>query len=123
LDEFAPVEFQLDPSSPARVTVTLRAIRNIGGIVTFFDPEAGKNIPLPGVTVTIRELSKECLTDKSGAYLFRNLSPGSYTVVVADGDKELVRSVNLLADPKFLKSVNFSVGNETLLAIEEITKR
>jgi hypothetical protein len=39
LDEFEPMEFQVDSSSPSRVTLTLRAICNIGGVVTIYNPE------------------------------------------------------------------------------------
>lgn len=60
------LDFQLTPLPPP--------VANLSGVVT----EAGTNIPLSGVLVTINGLATT--TDVNGFYSFIQLTPGPYTI-------------------------------------------
>jgi hypothetical protein len=52
-------------------------------------------VPAPGVKLKIKELSRECQTDEPEVCLFLDLPVGTYTLVVANGAKQVKRSVTL----------------------------
>jgi hypothetical protein len=60
--------------------------------------------------VRLKELSLETKTGSTGAYIFRNLAAGTYTVAVEQEGKEISRSVTLLAAPANVRDVDLNAG-------------
>jgi hypothetical protein len=110
---FAELETQrttVDASAPAQISFTLKAIRNISGRVTIYDRASHQEMPVPRITVLVRELSRTSVTDENGFYLFRDLSAGPYTLVVIYQGKEFKRDVVLPDAPAFLKGIEINLG-------------
>jgi len=100
----------VEASAPAAVIFILKAIRNISGQVTMFDRVSRHDTPVSGITVLIRELSRVSVTDDKGVYLFRDLSAGSYSLVVIYRGKEFRRGVVLPDSPASPKNIGISLG-------------
>jgi hypothetical protein len=110
---FAELETQratVDASAPARISFTLKTIRNISGRVTIYDRSTQQEMPVPGITVLLRELSRASVTDENGIYLFRNLPSGPYSLVIIYQGKEFKRDVVLPDGPAFPKDMGISLG-------------
>jgi hypothetical protein len=102
----------VDPSVPAHSEFTLNAIRNVSGLVTRYDPVAQHLVAVPGITVMLRELARECVADKNGIYLFRDLPPGTYSLVIVYQGKETKRMITVPEGPAFPRNVDINlVGN------------
>jgi hypothetical protein len=95
---------------PAEVGFTLTAIRSLTGRVVIYDTSTTQHVPVAGVTVSLRELARQSVTDESGAFLFRNLPAGEFTLVVVYEGKEVVKRVTLPAGPAFLKDAHLDLG-------------
>ena len=76
LEDLETQRTTVDASAPAQIAFTLKAIRNISGRVTIYDRASHQEIPVPGITVLLRELSRMSVTDEKGVYLFRDLAAG-----------------------------------------------
>jgi hypothetical protein len=100
----------VEASAPAQLAFTLRAIRNISGHVTIYDRASHQEMPLPRITVLLRGLSRTSVTDEDGVYLFRDLSPGLYTLVVLYQGKEFKRDIVLPDGPAFPKGIEINLG-------------
>jgi Carboxypeptidase regulatory-like domain len=101
----------VDPAVPAQSAFILNAIRNVSGRVTAYDRATQHEIPVPGIAVIMRSLARECVTDKNGIYLFRDLRPGFYSLVVVYQGKESGTEVTLPDGPAFPKSVDLKVDS------------
>jgi hypothetical protein len=112
LAESATQRTAVEASAPARIAFTLRAIRNISGRVTIYDRASHQDIPVPGITVLLREFARVCVTDENGFYLFRELSAGSYSLVVVYQGNEFKRDVVLPDAPAFLKDIEINLGTK-----------
>jgi hypothetical protein len=110
LAELGAQRSTVEASAPARIAFTLRAIRNISGRVTIYDRSSHQQMPVPRVSVFLREASGRSVTDENGGYLFRDLSSGSYTLVVVYQGKEYDRDVVLPDAPASLKDIGISLG-------------
>jgi hypothetical protein len=99
-----------DASAPTEIAFTLNAIRNIFGRVTVYDRASRQDVPVAGITVLLRELSRTSMTDENGGYLFRNLSAGPYTLIVIYQGKEFKRDVVLPNPPTFSKGIEINLG-------------
>jgi hypothetical protein len=99
----------VDPSAPGQCAFTLRAIRNISGRVTIYDPTSQREISVPRITVLLRELSRESVTDENGIYLFPDLPAGPYSLAVIYEGKESKKEVMLPAGPAFPKSIDLNL--------------
>lgn len=103
-----PAKVSLD--KPERIEIRVKAIRAISGKVTVYDNTALKPVPLPEVTIRIKELSLETKTGSNGAYTFRNLPAGTYTVAITYGGKEVTRKVAVPPGPANLRDVDLDAG-------------
>jgi hypothetical protein len=112
LEDLQSKHLSLDPSAPSQITFTVKAFRNIAGRVSVYQAASGRQVPLAGATVKLRELSRECHTDESGAYLFRDLPAGTFSVVVVSGKHQVVHQLSLPATPVFLKDIDFKLALE-----------
>ena len=96
--------------SPARVTFTVRAYRSISGYATVYDRSALRQVAVPGLTVTLKGTSFTNKTDTSGAYIFRNLPAGMYTVAATFQGREFTQQVSLPAVPSSPNDVVLNLG-------------
>jgi len=99
----------VDPAVPAQSDFQIKAIRNISGRVTVYDPTSQKNVPVGGVPVRLPQLSRESVTDENGIYLFRDLPPGSYSVEITYLRNESKRVVFLPDGPAFPKNIDIDI--------------
>jgi hypothetical protein len=59
----------------------------------------------------LSKLSLEAVTSDTGAYIFRNLPAGKYTIAVTWAGKETSWSVIVPADPANIKDVDLNAGS------------
>jgi hypothetical protein len=102
----------VEPGKPARVRITVKAIRVIAGRVTVYDTTTLKPVPLPDAVVYIKELSLSAKTGPNGAYILRNLPAGTYTLAVAYNGKETTRTVVIPADPINMREIDLDAGKK-----------
>jgi hypothetical protein len=100
----------VEASSPGQISFTLKAARNISGRVTIYDRASRQDMPLPRITVFLRELSLSSVTDENGVYLFRDLLPGPYSPLVMYQGKEFKSDVVLPEAPAFLRGIDINLG-------------
>ena len=99
------------PGKPAGAQFKVRALRSIAGRVLVYDKTTLQTVPMAGVTVRLKELSLEAKTGATGAYIFRNLAAGTYTIAIENEGKEITRKVNLSAEPANLRDIDLNAGS------------
>ena len=102
----------LEPGKPEKAEFIVRATRVISGRVVAYDRQLLKPVPLQEITVRLVEPSLETQTSASGAFVFRNLPAGAYTVIVTYEGKETRRSVTLPSEPINLRDIELNVGTK-----------
>jgi hypothetical protein len=112
LQALAPQSVTVDPGKPAGVKFTVKAIRSLGGKVMTYDKSAAQTVPLAGVTVRLKELSLETHTGTNGAYLFRNLPAGTFTVVVEFEGRESTQVVTVPPEPASIRDIDLNVSSK-----------
>jgi hypothetical protein len=100
----------VEASAPAQVAFTLKAIRNISGRVTIYDLASHQEMPVHGITVLLRELSRASVTDENGVYLFRDLPAGRHSLIVIYQGEELKRDVVLPDAAVLTRNVDINLG-------------
>jgi hypothetical protein len=110
LQNLQPQPVTVEVGNPAKIQIVVRAIRAISGKVTAYDKTQLKPIPLADVVVRLKELSLETRTGSNGAYVFRNLPAGAYTLAITYGEKEVVRQVTIPSGPSSLRDVDLDAG-------------
>jgi hypothetical protein len=100
----------VEASAPGQIAFILKAIRNISGRVTIYDRASHQQMPVPRITVLLRELSRSSVTDENGVYLFRVLPAGRYRLIVMYQGKESKRDVVLAEAPAFPKDIEINLG-------------
>ena len=88
----------------------MRAARSISGRIITFDGTTGQLVPVGAVRVRLLEQKAESVTDWNGAFLFRSLPAGTFTVIVEYSGKEYSRSVQLPSDPVSHRNVDINVA-------------
>jgi hypothetical protein len=78
--------------------------------VTIYDRASHQQMPVPRITVLLRELSRSSVTDENGVYLFRVLPAGRYRLIVIYQGKESKRDVVLADAPAFPKDIEINLG-------------
>jgi hypothetical protein len=102
----------VEAAAPAQVAFTLKAVRNISGRVKMYDRASHQEMPVRGITVLLRELSRASVTDENGVYLFRDLPAGPHSLVAIYQGKEFKRDVNLPDGPALFRNVDINLGAE-----------
>jgi hypothetical protein len=110
LQDLAAQTVAVEAGKPASAQFTVKALRSIAGRVLVYDKATLQTVPLAGVTVRLKELSLEVKTGAGGAYIFRNLAAGTYTVAIEHEGKEITRTVTLAPAPASVRDVDLSVG-------------
>jgi len=109
-----PQRVTVGTSSPGKAAFTARAHRSISGRVLRYDSQAGRNVPVAGALVTLRERSLNTATDSAGGYLFRDLPAGSYTISAPNEAQTSTRTVQLGAQPVDIVNVDFRTSQPGL---------
>jgi hypothetical protein len=100
----------LEPGKPAKVEFKVKAIRVVSGKVTVYDKTILKPVGLPDAVVHLKELSLEAKTGTNGAFIFRNLPAGVFTLSVTYNGKETIRKVMVPADPANIRDMDLDAG-------------
>jgi hypothetical protein len=112
LQDLAAQSVQVESGKPTSVQFSARALRSIAGRVLAYDRATLQSVPLANVTVRLKELSLETKTGPTGAYIFRNLAAGTYTIVIEHEGKESSRTVVVPATPASIRDIDFSAGTK-----------
>ncbi len=110
LQALEPQSTAVDSGKPASIQFTVKALRSISGKVTVYDKTSLKTVPLPGAIVRLKELAMQTIAAENGAYIFRNLPAGTFTIAVEYQGKETTQTVIVPADPASIRDVELSVG-------------
>jgi hypothetical protein len=110
LQSLAPQHVTLNAGQPARVPFSVKALRSISGRVVVYDKTTLQTVPLAGVMVRLKELELEVPTAENGAYIFRSLPAGTYTVEVEHRGAVAIRAVTLPAEPANVRDVELNAG-------------
>jgi len=110
LQDLSALTVTVEPGKPANAEFTVRAMRSIAGRILVYDKGLLQTVPLEGATVRLKEPALEVKTGVNGAYIFRNLAAGSYTVAVEYGGHETTLGIVLTAAPENVRDIDLSVG-------------
>ena len=110
LQSLQPQQVTVEVGKPTKTQMVVKAIRAIAGRVTAYDKAQLRPVPLPEMVVRVKELSLETHTGASGAYVFRNLPAGTFTLAITYGDKEVTRQVVVPRGPANLRDIDLDVG-------------
>ena len=109
-DGLKPIEGELTVGLPKQITFRVQAIRTISGKVSIYDSEQNREVGLSGITVRVVETGAECVSDREGNYLFRQMPSGTFTLVVSYRGRDFKLSVNLPPTPAFSRGNDFALG-------------
>jgi uncharacterized protein (DUF2141 family) len=116
LQDLAAQTITVESGKPAGAQFQVRALRSIAGKVLIYDKNTLQTIPLAGVTVRLKGQANTdsgeaaTKTGPGGAYIFRNLSAGTYTVAIDHEGGELIRRVTLPPEPANLRDIDLNAG-------------
>ena len=112
LQDLAAQSVAVESGKPASTQFTVRALRSIAGRVLVYDKTTLQTVPLAGAVVRLKELSLEVTTGPSGAYIFRNLATGTYTVAIEHQGKETSRTVEVPSVPANIREIDLNAGTK-----------
>ena len=110
LQDLASQTVTVESGKPASTQFTVKALRSIAGQVLIYDKSTLQTVPMAGAVVRLKELSLEATTGATGAYIFRNLPPGTYTVVLEHEGKEILRTVEVPTSPANIRGIDLNAG-------------
>lgn len=103
---------EVNAGAAAEWDISLKAIRSISGKILAYDTRKQQEVGLANAVVTLRELSCAVVTDKNGAFRFKELPAGTYTVSVVYQGKEHTTTIVLGEDPQQVRDANINVGTK-----------
>jgi hypothetical protein len=112
LQDLAVQTVEVQSGKPASTEFKVKALRSIAGRVLVYDETTLQTVPLAGVVVRLKEVSLETKTGATGAYIFRNLAAGTYTVAIESDGKEIKRTVIVPAGPTSIRDVDLNAGTK-----------
>jgi hypothetical protein len=112
LQALAPEQLQVEAGKPADVEFKVRALRSVSGHVSIYHKESLKPVPVAGAVVRVKELTLEMRTGENGAYLFRNLPAGTFTISVEFEGRAVGQTVTVPSEPASIKDVELNVGTK-----------
>jgi uncharacterized protein (DUF2141 family) len=112
LQDLAAQTIAVESGRPASTQFTVKALRSIAGRVLAYDKATLQTVPMAGVIVRLKEISLQTKTGTTGAYIFRNLAAGTYTVAMESDGKEITRTVVVPASPASIRDVDLNSGTK-----------
>ncbi|MGZ4860170.1 MAG: MSCRAMM family protein, partial [Candidatus Angelobacter sp.] len=112
LQDLAAQTVAVESGKPASTQFTVKALRSVAGRVLVYDKATLQTVPLTGAVVRLKEVSMEVKTGPTGAYIFRNLAAGTYTVAIEHDGKEIMRTVVVPAAPASIRDVDLNAGTK-----------
>jgi uncharacterized surface anchored protein len=112
LEDLGAHKVTVESGKPATTEFTVKALRSIAGRVLVYDKGSLETVPLAGVTVRLKERGLEVKTGANGAYIFRNLAAGTYTIAVEHEGKEITRAVTLTPAPANVRDIDLNAGTK-----------
>ena len=112
LQDLAAQTVTVESGKPASTEFRVKALRSIAGRVLVYDKTTLQTVPLAGAVVRLKEVSLEVKTGPTGAYIFRNLAAGTYTVSVESASKETLRTVVVPAGPANIRDIDLNAGTK-----------
>jgi hypothetical protein len=112
LQDLAAQTVAVESGKPASTEFRVKALRSIAGRVLVYDKTTLQTVPLAGAVVRLKEVSLEVKTGPTGAYIFRNLAAGTYTVAIDNDGKEIVRTVVVPAAPANIRDIDLNAGTK-----------
>jgi hypothetical protein len=112
LQDLAAQTLEVQSGKPASTEFKVKALRSIAGRVLVYDKSTLQTVPLAGAVVRLKEVSLETKTGATGAYIFRNLAAGTYTVAIESDGKEITRTVVVPAGPASIREVDLNAGTK-----------
>jgi hypothetical protein len=117
LQDVAAQIVAVESGKPASTEFKVKALRSIAGRVLVYDKGTLQTVPLAGAVVRLKEVSLETKTGETktgatGAYIFRNLAAGTYTVAIENDGKEISRTVVVPAGPASVRDVDLNAGTK-----------
>ncbi|HEV7675749.1 MAG TPA: carboxypeptidase regulatory-like domain-containing protein [Candidatus Angelobacter sp.] len=112
LQDLAAQTVTVESGKPASTEFKVKALRSIAGHVLVYDKTTLQTVPLAGAVVRLKEVSLEVKTGPTGAYIFRNLAAGTYTVSVESASKETLRTVIVPAGPANIRDIDLNAGTK-----------
>ena len=112
LQDLAAQDITVESGNPASTQFTVKALRSISGRVMVYDKTTLQTVPIAGAVVRLKELSLEVKSGSTGAYIFRNLSAGTYTIAVEHEGKEISRTVILSPAPANVRDIDLNAGTQ-----------
>ncbi|HEY7009603.1 MAG TPA: carboxypeptidase regulatory-like domain-containing protein [Jatrophihabitantaceae bacterium] len=105
----APQRVHVEQERPGRATFVLRPYRSIAGRARVFNRETGKYEVLSGATVELEPLKRSSITDGNGQFAFRDVPPGSYTIVARLDGREQRSAVEVAEGPTIVRDVDVAL--------------
>lgn len=110
LQDLAAQTVAVESGKPASTQFIVKALRSIAGRVLVYDKATLQTVPLAGAIVRLKEVSLEVRTGPTGAYIFRNLAAGTYTVAIERDGKEIMRTVAVPSAPANIRDIDLNAG-------------
>jgi hypothetical protein len=112
LQDLSAQTVAVESGRPASTEFKVKALRSIAGRVLVYDKATLQTVPLAGEVVRLKEVALETKTGPTGAYIFRNLAAGTYTVAIESDGKEILRTVIVPAGPASIRDVDLNAGTK-----------
>ena len=112
LQDLTSQTLTVESGKPASAQFTVKALRSIAGRVLVYDKATLQTVPQAGVIVRLNPSALEVKTGATGAYIFRNLAAGTYTVSIEHEGKEISRSVVMPAAPSNIRDIDLNAGTK-----------
>jgi len=112
LQDLAAQTVTVESGKPASAEFKVKALRSIAGRVLLYDKTTLQTVPLADAVVRLKEVSLEVKTGPTGAYIFRNLAAGTYTVAIEHDGKEISRPVVVPAGPANIRDIDLNAGTK-----------
>jgi Carboxypeptidase regulatory-like domain len=109
LQDVTEKKVSVQPGEPAHVEFSIRALRSISGVVSVYDPDSLKLVPLSGAAVRIIWRGIETKTDATGHYILRNLPPGVFIVTAERPGSSRNQTVEVPPQPAVIRGIDFEL--------------
>ncbi|HEV7520449.1 MAG TPA: carboxypeptidase regulatory-like domain-containing protein [Candidatus Angelobacter sp.] len=112
LQDLAAQTVAVESGKPASAQFSIKALRSIAGRALIYDKATLQTVPLVGAIVRLKEIPMQVRSGPTGAYIFRNLAAGTYTVAIENDGKEIARTVVVPGSPANIRDIDLNAGTK-----------